>query len=158
MVSTDDMPVAGFSFTDHTADVCLEVWGATLGEVFEQAALGLLSLSYEPSTVVPHRSVDVRLTAVDCELLLVDWCNELVYLVDGEQLALARPQVTSIGPAAARQGTAPEAAWAVSARVPCEPLDRRRHRPRSGVKAATMHGLSLAWSGTRWEGRVILDV
>lgn len=142
---------AGHELTEHTADVGVHAWGATAEAVFEQAALAMVGLMYDPDAVRPVESRTIALTADDRELLLAAWLNELLYLLDAERLLLGRFQVYSVGPQE-RTG------WALRAAATGERHDSSRHTVRAVVKAATLHDLELRATDDGWEGRVLLDV
>ena len=63
----------------HQADIGVRGTGATLSEVFEQAACGLTAVITDPEGVRATHAVEIRCQARDPELLLVDWLNAIVY-------------------------------------------------------------------------------
>jgi SHS2 domain-containing protein len=64
---------------DHTADIRLEVRGATLKELFRNAWLGLRSVLTSDVQVVPERELSLHLDAAGTEDLLVDWLREILF-------------------------------------------------------------------------------
>jgi SHS2 domain-containing protein len=136
----------GYELVDHTADIGVRLWGPTAEEVFEQAALALFSLVCDPLEAGELESVDVELEAEALDLLLAAWLNELLYVFEARKLVLTQSDILELGERALR------------ARVSGEPLDTSRHILCGGVKAATLHELSLEHRGDRWEGFVLLDV
>lgn len=135
---------AGYELVDHTADIGVRLWAPTAEEVFEQAALALFSLVCDPLETDELESVDVRIEAEAPDLLLAAWLNELLYVFEARKLVLTRFDILELGERTLR------------ARVAGEPLGR--HVLCGGVKAATLHELSLERRGGRWEGFVLLDV
>jgi len=75
----------GYFEVAHTADLALFVQGASLDELFQHAAHGLVELMGcqrgEAARPVTH---EVALESPDIESLLVDWLNEILYLVTTE--------------------------------------------------------------------------
>ena len=75
-----------FVEVEHTADWAIRVCGATLPELFVNAAIGMYSLVTDPSsvTLTIERAIEVK--GVDAEALIVNWLNELIYHteMDGE--------------------------------------------------------------------------
>lgn len=136
----------GYELVDHTADIGVRVWGPTAEEVFEQAALALFSLVCDPLDVGELESVDVELEAEGMDLLLAAWLNELLYVFEARKLVLSQFDLFEVGEHALR------------ARVSGEPFDTSRHIVCGGVKAATLHELSLRRRDDGWEGFVLLDV
>ena len=76
----------GFELLEHTADVGIRARGATLEEVFEHAT------EARPIEVVP-----VEVAAPDPGGLLVDWLNEVLWLREVSQAALAGVRVERVG-------------------------------------------------------------
>jgi len=134
----------GYELVDHTADIGVRLWGPTAEEVFEQAALALFSLVCDPLETEDLKSLDVELEAESMDLLLAAWLNELLYVFETRRLVLTQFDILELGERSLR------------ARVTGEPLSR--HILCGGVKAATLHELSLVRRGDGWEGFVLLDV
>lgn len=143
-------PRGAVRLRDHTADVALEVRGATLEALFAAAARGLLALVLERP---PRRGGADReplaLEAVTLEGLLVAWLDELLHLLqeEGRVPVGARPSLEE-GPRG----------WRLRAEVATVPLDPPRHRPRAEVKATTHHGLAVRWRRGGWTATVVFDV
>jgi SHS2 domain-containing protein len=137
---------AGFELVDHTADVAVHAWGESPERVFEQAALGMVSLAYDVATARPCERYAIRLQAPDRELLLAAWLNELLYLMEAHALVFAAFEVDHVGE------------QEMSAAAVGEAFDGRRHRTRGAVKGATLHDLSLRPTDRGWEAHVLLDV
>ncbi len=136
----------GFELVDHTADIGVRLWGPTAEEVFEQAALALFSLVCDPLHIDERTGVDVVLEAEAMDLLLAAWLNELLYIFEARGLVLTQFDILELGERTLR------------ARVTGEPIDPDRHIVCGGVKAATLHELSLERRDDHWEAFVLLDV
>jgi SHS2 domain-containing protein len=136
----------GFELVDHTADIGVRAWGPTAEEVFEQAALATFSLVCDPLDIGELETVEVTLEAESMDLLLAAWINELLYVFEARGLVLSQFDLLELGDHSLR------------ARVSGEPLDTSRHIVCGGVKAATLHELSLQRRDDGWEGFVLLDV
>lgn len=131
---------------EHTADVGVRAWGASLGELFEEAARGLISLMVAPETVRPASVRTVSAEGEEPDELLVAWLNEIVFAFDAEHFAPAAVRVVRL-----EEGT-------VTGELRGEELDRARHEVRHSVKAVTYHGLAIREAGDIYEVRVIFDV
>jgi SHS2 domain-containing protein len=130
----------------HGADIGVRGVGATRDEAFEAAALALTAVVSEPTTVAARTEVEIRCTAPDDELLLVDWLNALVYEMATRRMLFGRFAVEITG-------------HALTARAWGEPLDRERHRPAVEVKGATYTGLSVARRDDgAWVAQCVVDV
>jgi SHS2 domain-containing protein len=136
----------GFEFIEHTADIGVRARGLSRAEVFEQCALGMVSLMYDPETVERSQRVRIEARADDEKALLVAWLSEIIYLVETEGWAFRDFEVEEISRQEVR-------GWGLG-----EPLDAARHRVSGEVKAPTYHMLELAEREGRWEAQVIFDV
>jgi SHS2 domain-containing protein len=147
------VPLPPFETFDHTADVGLIARGATLPELFQNAALGLSSLLVDPVSAHPCGIRDrVRAEASDLESLLVNWLNEILFLFTVQQMIFVRFDLKSlIEPSSDRKGS-------VEAEGEGELFDPGRHAVLREIKAATFHGLKIARTPAGWEARVVLDV
>ena len=137
---------AGHDYFDVEADVGIHAWGASLAEAFAEATLGLFGLIVDLAEVEPSETREVRAQGASSEDLLVNWLNECLYVHEIEGFVVRRVEVDRCGKSLAHG-------------VLCgEEFDRRRHRPGTIVKAATLHGVSVTESDGRWDIRVIVDV
>lgn len=121
----------GFRILEHPSDLGIEATGRSLREVFEYAALGLVSIIADPATIDPAEQRFVRLEGSDHENLLVKWLSEILYLYDGQQFLTSDVEITRL--------TAQELAAAVTG----EPVDARKHTLKMDVKAITYHQLKV---------------
>jgi len=129
-----------------TADTGLLAWGATPGDLFENAALGLAAIMDDPRTVRPSEERAVAVEGGDLPALLAAWLGELVYLFDAEAFLGREFRVDSIGGSR------------LAATVRGERYDPGRHRLRDYVKGVTRHRLEVGPHRGRWRARVILDL
>jgi SHS2 domain-containing protein len=128
------------------ADVGIRAWGPTRAEAFAQAALGVLSLVADPTTVSPRETREVRAQADGPETLLAAWIDECLYVHEIEAFVVSRVEVGSCSDSV------------VLGRLHGEPLDAARHRLGTVVKGATLHGVSVQASDGRHEVRIVVDV
>jgi SHS2 domain-containing protein len=142
--STAKAPV--FEILEHPADIGFRALGGTLAELFETAALALLSIACELDDILPRETHRVQAAGADYESLLVSWLNEVLYWFDGRRIAFRQFRVQEIEP---ERVTA--VGWG-------EPRDALRHRPKLIVKAVTWHQLKVSSSNGGWMAEVFLDV
>lgn len=127
-----DVRARGFEHLDHTADLLIRAWGATMDEAFEEAALGLFAYMTEVEKAARVGEFRVVLEAETRETLLKAWLEELLFLHQRDLLVFAgfRCEVSPDGRAltASAYGEAYEAA---------------RHGPIHEVKAVTYHQMRI---------------
>ncbi|TLZ54859.1 MAG: archease [Methanobacteriota archaeon] len=119
-----------FEELDHTADVGIRAYGATLEELFENAAAGMSSLIVDLESVKPRGEVEVRVKADDLEGLLVNWLQELLFLHETQHLVFCEFDVAIGG-------------LDLTGRARGEAIDKRRHELKLAVKAVTYHRLKV---------------
>ena len=143
--------MAGWEFSDHTADVGLVGRGESPDEAIAAAGAGLFDLMVGNESI--HESLERRIEVAgfDETDLLVAFLNELLYLFEVERLVFARFEV-SLAPSG---GT-------LTAVGHGERFDPKRQTVRIGVKAATHHEAAVepdnADGRGGWVARTILDV
>jgi SHS2 domain-containing protein len=135
-----------YELFDHTADVGLRVTAPDLPRLFCEAAEGLFSVIVEKIPQgVSSRRLAFRLAAEGAEFLLVDWLSELLYVFETERLLLDTFEVDLRG-------------TSLTATALARPLDERRDRLLTEVKAVTYHGLRVEAIEGGWLAEVILDI
>jgi SHS2 domain-containing protein len=135
---------AGWEHFPHDADVGVLGFGATPGQAFEQAALGLTAIVTN-AEVKPKIAVQVTCEAPDLELLFVDWLNTVIYEMSVRKMLFGRFVVTIEG--RRLSGTL----WG-------EPVDVARHAPACEPKGATFTALRVAPAEGVWSARCVVDV
>ena len=127
---------------EHTADWAIRVWGEDQRALYENAALGMVSLlgDAKPIEITLRRSIEV--TAIDAESLLVDWLTELLYLLE-DHLIFDQIHVTGI------EGNTLRAE--ISGGPPDEPINKH-------IKAVTYHMLEIKQTDQGLETVIVFDV
>jgi SHS2 domain-containing protein len=137
---------AGFRILEHPSDLGIEATGSTVGEAFEQAALGLMAVIGEPEAIEAVDERTVELDAQDAENLLVRWLSDILYLYDGEDYLVKEANIDSISPTNLR------------AHLLGEKYQPKKHTLKLDVKAVTYHQLSIETKNGRTTVRVFLDI
>ncbi|MFQ6019390.1 MAG: archease [Dehalococcoidia bacterium] len=143
-----------YEVIEHTADVGIVVHGATLADLFSNAALGMFALMADLAGVEERSERSVELEGSDWGGLLVKWLSELLFFLDAEELLLSRFQIDRLEPFDSAQGRL----YRLKARAYGEPIDRGRHQLRFGVKAVTRHMLEVRQEDGRWRAQVLFDI
>ena len=135
-----------FEIVPHTADIAVAVRGRNVEELFFNAALALHFILLGTHTAAEQIEKVVEVDSIDRDSLLIDWLNELIYLVDAEQLAFARFE--------------PLCLTETRARIRCygSHLDLTQPGLARDVKAATYHMAHIESTAEGLSARVIFDV
>lgn len=138
--------MAEFKPLEHTADTGFEAWGEDLYSLLQNAAWALTNVVLDPAGARPGETRQLTATGGDREELLVNWLNEVLYLLDGARFVPAAIEVERLED------------LVLQATVQGEPRDDERHPPRLVVKAVTFHQLAVFEREEGWGARVFLDI
>ncbi len=131
----------------HTADLAWRIRGASLPELFENAAGALVATMTDRRYLRRREKRQIEVESPDREALMVDWLNHLLYLFDVEGFLGREFHVVSL-----TDRRLQAVAWG-------EGFDPERHPEKTAIKAATYHHLEI---GPRadggWQATVILDL
>ena len=132
---------APFELLEHPADIRLRARGATLAEVFANAARGMMAYLFGLVEAKPEQWERIEITASDREALLVDWLSELLYRATSGYCAYVGFKVDEIDEQrlAARVGI-----------VSATAID--------DIKAVTHHELTVRKCDDGWEATVVFDI
>ncbi len=133
----------------HGSDIGVRGEGPAKEDAFAQAAVALTGVLTDPARVEARQAVEIRCSAPDDELLLMDWLNALIYEMATRRMIFARFEIR-LGDE--KDGVSLRAvAWG-------ETVDVARHRPAVEVKGATCSGLRVAHADGKWIAECIVDV
>jgi tRNA nucleotidyltransferase (CCA-adding enzyme) len=120
--------------------------GRTREEAFEQAALALVSVAVDPDSVAVHEGVHVVCSAMDDDLLLLDWLAAVVYHMAARRMIFRDFKVRIEG-------------QRLEGELLGESLDLARHQPAVEVKAPTASALQVAQlDDDSWLAQCVVDV
>ncbi|MGQ9583484.1 MAG: archease [Thermoplasmatota archaeon] len=128
-------PGKRFELLEHTADVGIQAYGATVAQVFENAALGMFSVVTDPDDVAPIQDFTVEAQAEDLKELLHEWLSRLLVISQLHGILFSSFRVElrrAEGGGVALRG------WALG-----EGADPSRHIYKTEIKAVTRHMLEL---------------
>jgi SHS2 domain-containing protein len=141
----------GYEFFDHTADIGAHIYGATLPELFSNAARAMYEVlgRLEKSEVYPPQAgaKSVQIEAQTLEDLLHDWLTELLYDFSTRQVLYDRLDISEVTP------------QRVVATVTGGVVDFARSELREEIKGVTYHQLRVEQiADGMWQADVIFDV
>lgn len=140
------MPSQPYEVFEHTADVGIHAYGATLSELFVHAAQGMESLMVAPEQVQVTTTRTVKAEGQDVVSLLIAWLNELIFLFDTEFLLLRDFTIEQLSETQ------------LTAQASGEPYDAQRHELSSAIKAVTWHEAAVTPTGEGYKARIIFDI
>ncbi len=135
-----------YQHIDHTADVGIKIFGGTLKELFENAALGLFDIIANLEKVSPAVERQITVEASDREALLVNWLSELNFLFFTKREIYKEFVIENLDN------------FKLRAKAKGERIDYDRHEIFTEVKAVTYHHLYIKETPEGWEAQVIFDL
>ncbi|MCC6964518.1 MAG: archease [candidate division Zixibacteria bacterium] len=130
-----------------TADAAFEAYGASLGELFANAAAAMFNVMAPLESIQPLQSRELTVMADGIEELLFSWLAELVYLKDIHSELYSDFEV-AVDPAS----------FTVSATVRGDSLDNLRSQTHTDVKAVTYHRLAITQTAEGFTATAVLDL
>lgn len=139
-----------FIYIDSVApsDCAYRAFGATLEQLFVNAARAVTACMVEPGSVISAHQVEIELEAANEVDLLYNWLEEIVYLKDTESLFLIEFEI-NIGGTDKRK---------LTARAYGDKIDYNSQQINVDVKAVTMHRFDLQKKHDGWVAFVVLDL
>lgn len=140
------MPDKPYEFLEHTADICVRIYGKDLPEIFINAARAMFEVLAEKREGIrlPQTSIDVTLTGGAREELLINWLNELLYLYSTKEIVFSGYQIHRLTIEELEATVAGESAAG--------------YIIKTEIKAATYHDLKIEQTLDEWQAIVIFDV
>ena len=138
-----------YEYLEHTGDIGIRAYGATLEELFINAAQGLLEAIADVSTVDATTETDIEVSAESLEELMVAWLDELNFRHEVEEAFFQRVEIREIS----------EAPYCLTAIAYGEPVDFAKHVVYTEIKSITYHQLIVERTpDNRWIAQVIFDL
>ena len=135
-----------FEIVDHTADIGIVAYGADLRDLFTNAALGLFNLMADLDDIGEHVKREVKVSADDVEVLLVEWLNELIYIFEVDHILFKKFVINELS------------GNRIVATCFGEKTKQGQHIVKREIKAATYHMLKIEKDNGRYKVQIIFDV
>jgi len=140
-----------FEEIEHTADWAIRVRGATLADLFINAAQAMYSLVVDLSALPLSEQRIIRVEGVSIEGMLVAWLNELLYLTEMQHLAFGRFHIETLAePGDLAQGD--------GGRLVARAEGGEARELRKYIKAATYSGLTVRREAGNYVAEIVFDV
>ncbi|MCX5687812.1 MAG: archease [Candidatus Omnitrophica bacterium] len=139
-----------FEIIDHTSDVGIKVWGATMTELFENAARGMFAViakevcNIQGSNI--EKKIEIRKNADSLEEILVSWLSELLYIFNREKTYFRDFRIKSLN----NDG--------IEAQASGINLDLYQSNLYTEIKAVTFHNLKIEENVDGFSCTIIFDV
>jgi SHS2 domain-containing protein len=124
-----------YEFIEHTADVAIRAYGDSLEEAFATAAQAMFDIITDSAPVEPLQEIEIDITAMDRESLVVNFLSQLIVVHEVDRLVLGHFSLTFAG------------SNALHVIASGEPFDRERHGRGIHVKGVAYHMLEIEEPG-----------
>jgi SHS2 domain-containing protein len=133
-----------FEILEHRADLKIRVFGRTKEELFENAMVGMFEAAkYETTKQLTTKRLTTKIKSFDLPSLLVDFLNEVLYLVETKKLVFEKIEF--------KKFTENE----IEANLFGKPLKRMGVH----IKGVTYHGLEISQRKDKnWQATVLFDI
>jgi len=139
-----------FRFLEHRADAYIEVYGKTLAEAFENAALATFEVMTETKKIMPKHEETVEVEGFDEKALLYNWLESLLVKFDTTQTLYSKFKIENI------QKT--DKCLKLKATIQGETYNPKKHPQKVGVKAVTYHRMEVKQTPSKTTAKFILDI
>jgi SHS2 domain-containing protein len=133
-----------YSFLDHTADVKFRAVGATLKEMYVSAAAALLDTMRGEIKILEQEEIKIEVEGKDKEILLHNFLEEFLYLLDAKDFLVARIKDIEIEENKIKFSVVGDAA--------------ENYKFTNDVKAITFNDMVIEFTGDEYYCTVVLDV
>jgi SHS2 domain-containing protein len=120
-----------FEFLEHTADVYVRAFGASMQEAYENAALAMFETITKTSKVAEKEEETITVEAEDQYALLYNWLEALLVNSETKGMLYSKFQITD-------WNETPDS-FKITAKVWGEKFDAKKHLQKVAVKAVTYH-------------------
>jgi SHS2 domain-containing protein len=135
-----------FRYIEHPSDVGFEAYGATLEELFANAALAMYSFMTDVDAIAETEERAVAVQAEDLYSLMFDWLDEMLFLFESESLVMKRFDIA-----------VNESAFSIKGTCSGGKFDPAKHESGIIIKAVTYNMMEVK-KNEQWHARVVLDV
>ena len=135
-----------YEILDHTADVCIRVFGKSLDELFENAARAMMELITDREKINPSQEIEIEVRGETKEELLVHWLQEILFLHEVKKMVFKDFRLNLISETHAK------------GKVIGEKIDIDKHELSFDIKAVTYHNLKIEPINDKLKVDIVFDV
>jgi SHS2 domain-containing protein len=132
-----------FEILEHRADLKIRVFGKTKEELFESAMIGMFkAANYQKEIKNQKSKIKIKIKSIDLPYLLVDFLNEVLYLVETKKLVFEEIEFKKFNESE------------IEAILVGRPLKRMGVH----IKGVTYHDLDIHQEKGKWQATILFDV
>lgn len=131
---------------EHPADICVEVYGKDLKELFLNSARALISELGKIKRKVKKTKLSLKVNGIDKESLLINWLQELLYNFYVRGLIYDSAKITKLKEKE------------LSAEVQCIKFTPASFQPLKEIKAVTYHDVHIKRNDGGFSVKIVFDI
>ncbi len=135
-----------YEILDHTADVCVRVYGKSFDELVKNAALAMMDLITDREKIKSFKQIKIRAEGRTREELLVHCLEEILYLHQTKKMVFRDFEVNMVGETIIR------------GKAFGEQIDLEKHELFSDIKAVTYHNLKIETLNDKLKTDIVFDI
>ena len=135
-----------YEIINHTADVCLRVYGKSLDELFENAARAMMELITDREKINPSQEIEIEVRGETKEELLVHCLHEILFLHEVKKIVFKDFRLNLISETHAK------------GKAIGEKIDINKHELSFDIKAVTYHNLKIEPINDKLKVDIVFDV
>lgn len=135
-----------YEILDHTADVCLRIYGKSFGELFENAARAMMELITDREKINPSQEIEIEVHGENIEELLVHWLQEILFLHEVKKMVFKDFRLNLISETHAK------------GKAIGEKIDIDKHELSFDIKAVTYHNLKIEPINDKLKVDIVFDI
>lgn len=139
----------GYNFIEHTADIAVDVRGDSYNELFLASAEAYVECITNPLTPFKLTTHNLSINSATPEELLVEFLNELNYLVDVKKLIFFKAEKIDISET--------DNIFELSTTVKLNKLDPDKDL-KNEIKAITYHQMKIVFKDNKYSTRIVFDI
>ena len=141
-----DLTRLKYKIIDHTADVCVRVFGNSLEEIFIGSSKAMMGIITDVEKVDPSTEISIKADGENYEELLVKWLQEILYLHEVKKMVFKDFKIKI------------ENRTRAVGKAYGEKIDVDRHEFYSNIKAVTYHNLKIISSKDKYRVDIVFDI
>jgi len=135
-----------YEILDHTADICVRVYGKSLADLLRNAARTMMQLITDIEKVNPSKEIEVKAKGETKEELLVHWLEEILFLHQAKKMVFRDFEAHLVSETE------------VQGKAFGENIDVEKHDIGLDIKAATYHNLKIEHESDKLKVDVVFDI
>ena len=135
-----------YEILDHTADICVRVYGKSFDELLRNAARAMMELITDREKVNPSQETEIKAQGETKEELLVHWLGEILFLHQVRKMVFQDFDVNLISETE------------LEGKASGENIDMERHEIGLDIKAVTYHDLKIEPLDDRLKVDIVFDI